>query len=70
MHATILSYMFSLVETDKIKALLYDPSNTVMQATNNADFVHKYSSGLLKVAFPHLQEYVDLSSCLTCKRNF
>jgi len=60
MHATILSYMFSLVETDKIKALLYEPSSSVVQATNNAEFVHKYSSGLLKQAFPHLQEYVEL----------
>ena len=56
MHATILSYMFSLVETDKLTARLYDPSKSVIAAYNNADFVHKYSSGLLKKAFPHLQE--------------
>ena len=56
MHASILSYMFSLVESDKIKAVLFDPSNAVIQAGDNTEFVHKYASSLLKQAFPHLQE--------------
>lgn len=54
MHATILAYMFSLVEQDQIKVPLFNPSS--VQATSNAEYVHSYVSELLKQAFPHLQE--------------
>lgn len=54
MHATILAYMFTLVEEDKITAPLFN--NTTVQAANNAVFVQKYVAELLKQAFPHLQE--------------
>lgn len=54
MHATILAYMFTLVEEDKISAPLF--TNSTVQATNNALFVQKYVAELLKQAFPHLQE--------------
>ena len=54
MHATILAYMFTLVEEDKISAPLFNSSSG--QATNNALFVQKYVAELLKQAFPHLKE--------------
>ena len=57
MHATILAYMFTLVEEDKITAPLFDP--TKVQAASNIDYIQKYVAELLKQAFPHLQEYVD-----------
>ena len=51
MHATILAYMFSLVEQGHIKAPL-----TTVQASSNAEYIHQYVSQLLKGAFSHLQE--------------
>ncbi len=54
MHATILAYMFSLVEEEKIKAPLFNPAS--VQATSNAIYVQEYVAQLLKQAFPHLQE--------------
>lgn len=65
MHATILAYMFTLVEENKIASPLFDP--TKVQAASNMDYIQKYVAELLKQAFPHLQEYVD--SCLnSCQR--
>ena len=60
MHATILAYMLTLVEENKIASPLFDP--TKVQAASNMDYIQKYVAELLKQAFPHLQEYVD--SCL------
>ena len=54
MHATILAYMFTLVEDDKIASPLFDP--TKVQAASNMDYIQKYVAELLKQAFPHLQE--------------
>ena len=54
MHASILAYMFSLVEDNKISAPLFDPSS--VQAANNAIYIQEYVAQLLKQAFPHLQE--------------
>lgn len=56
MHATILAYMFTLVEENKITSPLFDP--TKVQAASNMDYIQKYVAELLKQAFPHLQEYV------------
>lgn len=50
MHATILAYMFSLVENGSITAPLHP------DAADNVVFVHEYVANLLKTAFPHLQE--------------
>ncbi|XP_039253887.1 exportin-1-like [Styela clava] len=50
MHATILAYMFSLVENGRITAPLHP------DATDNVVFVHDYVANLLKTAFPHLQD--------------
>merc|ERR1719513_6944 len=49
MHATILAYMFSLVEREKITVPLGQPEN------NNLLFVQQYVANLLKTAFNHLQ---------------
>ena len=50
-HASILAYMFNLVEEGKISTPL-NPGNPV----NNQMFIQEYVANLLKSAFPHLQE--------------
>ena len=55
MHATILAYMFTLVETDKITA----PLNAEEQVKNNMTnmvFIQGFVANLLKSAFPHLTD--------------
>lgn len=51
MHASILAYMFNLVEEGKITTAL-NPSTPA----NNQVFIQEYVANLLKTAFPHLQE--------------
>ena len=51
MHASILAYMFNLVEEGKISTAL-NPSTPV----TNQGFIQEYVANLLKTAFPHLQE--------------
>lgn len=51
MHASILAYMFNLVEEDKISITLNAGS-----PINNQSYVEEYVANLLKTAFPHLQE--------------
>lgn len=51
MHATILAYMFNLVEEGKVSVAL---SSTT--AANNQSYIQEYIANLLKTAFPHLQE--------------
>ncbi|CAG6018008.1 unnamed protein product [Menidia menidia] len=51
MHASILAYMFNLVEEGKITSAL-NPSSP----TNNQVFIQEYVANLLKTAFPHLQD--------------
>ena len=51
MHASILAYMFNLVEEGKISTTL----STATPATNQV-YVQEYVANLLKTAFPHLQE--------------
>lgn len=51
MHASILAYMFNLVEEGKISTPL-NPGNPV----NNQMFIQDYVANLLKSAFPHLQD--------------
>uniref|UniRef100_H2YXR1 Exportin-1 n=1 Tax=Ciona savignyi TaxID=51511 RepID=H2YXR1_CIOSA len=50
MHASILAYMFSLVEQNKITVPLH------ANQPNNLVFVQEYVANLLKTAFPHLQD--------------
>merc|ERR1711868_23393 len=55
MHATILAYMFALVETDKITA----PLNAEEQLKNNMTnmgYIQGFVANLLKSAFPHLTD--------------
>lgn len=51
MHASILAYMFNLVEEGKISVTLNTSS-----PVNNQGYVQEYVANLLKTAFPHLQE--------------
>uniref|UniRef100_A0A3B5LLD0 Exportin-1 n=1 Tax=Xiphophorus couchianus TaxID=32473 RepID=A0A3B5LLD0_9TELE len=51
MHASILAYMFNLVEEGKITVALNPGS-----PTNNQVFIQEYVANLLKTAFPHLQD--------------
>lgn len=51
MHASILAYMFNLVEEGKVSIALSTTS-----PSNNQAHVQEYIANLLKTAFPHLQE--------------
>lgn len=52
MHASILAYMFSLVETNKVTVPL-SPTITPIQ---NMTYVQDFLANLLKAAFPHLND--------------
>ena len=54
MHATILAFMFSLVEEDKITAPLY--TSATVQAATNAAYIQQHVAELIKTAYSHLQE--------------
>ncbi|GAA6084735.1 exportin-1 [Tachysurus ichikawai] len=51
MHASILAYMFNLIEEGKISITL----NTATPVSNQV-YVQEYVANLLKTAFPHLQD--------------
>ena len=51
MHGTILAYMFTLVEGNKISVPL---APTVHDALGNMPYVQEFLASLLKAAFPHL----------------
>uniref|UniRef100_A0AAQ5XVS3 Exportin-1 n=1 Tax=Amphiprion ocellaris TaxID=80972 RepID=A0AAQ5XVS3_AMPOC len=51
MHATILAYMFNLVEEGKVSVAL-----SAASPANNQAHVQEYIANLLKTAFPHLQD--------------
>ena len=60
MHATILAYMFSLVEMNRITVPL-GPNITTQQ---NMIYVQDFLANLLKAAFPHLNELVLKIFCI------
>lgn len=53
MQATILAYMFSLLERNKVTVSL---GGTGFTAAQNVEYIHKFLLDLLKAAFPHLNE--------------
>lgn len=55
MHASILAYMFTLVEQNRITISL-DQANPTAPSTNNVTYVQGFVANLLKAAFPHLTE--------------
>jgi len=55
MHATILAYMFTLVETEKITAPLNAAEQTPANITNMV-YIQGFVANLLKTAFPHLTD--------------
>ncbi|XP_077866004.1 exportin-1 [Saccoglossus kowalevskii] len=52
MHATILSYMFNLVEHNKINV----PLSQQQASLTNDMYIKEFTANLLKAAFPHLQD--------------
>jgi len=50
MHATILAYMFSLVEMNKITV----PLSATITVDQNMPYVQEFLANLLSTAFPHL----------------
>ena len=52
MHASILAYMFSIVESNQITS----PLSASQAGQSNDMYVKDFTAGLLKSAFPHLQE--------------
>ena len=61
MHATILAYMFSLVEMNKITV----PLSATITVDQNMPYVQEFLANLLGTAFPHLNTYVSTSRYLS-----
>ena len=55
MHATILAFMFTLVESGKITVNL-NPAAAAGTPANNVLFVQDFVANLLRTAFPHLTD--------------
>merc|ERR1719450_809928 len=55
MHATILTYMFTLVETSKVTIALNPADKTPANMTNMV-YIQGFVANLLKTAFPHLTD--------------
>ena len=55
MHATILAYMFTLVETGKVTVNL-NLNTQAAAAANNMVYVQEFVANLLRTAFPHLTD--------------
>lgn len=55
MHATILAYMFTLVETGKITVTL-NAAQAAGTPPNNVGYVQDFVANLLRTAFPHLSD--------------
>lgn len=52
----ILAHMMGVIATEKVAALLFDPSVPTNSGMTNLSYVQHYMANLLKQAFPHLQE--------------
>jgi len=55
LQATILAYMFVLVETNKVTVSL-GPIGQYTSSSQNVAFIQQFLLNLLKAAFPHLNE--------------
>jgi len=55
MHATILAYVFALVESGKVTVSL-SPSSPNAGPANNVTYVQEFVANLLRTAFPHLSD--------------
>ena len=60
MHATILTYMFTLVENSKVTVALNPQSPAGISGeelrTNNMNYIQDFVANLLRTAFPHLTD--------------
>ena len=54
MHATILAYMFTLVETNKVTVPLNSAAGSGSSTQENIAYVQDFVANLLRTAFPHL----------------
>ena len=66
MHTRILHHLFHIINTDVIKAPLWDVATLGPAAfPNNAAFVHQHVSQLLSTSFPNLlPQQVEVSAAL------
>merc|ERR1740129_168385 len=55
MHATILAYVFALVESGKVTVAL-SPSTPTAGPAGNVTYVPEFVANLLRTAFPHLSD--------------
>ncbi|KAI3627765.1 CRM1 [Malassezia furfur] len=56
----LLARIFELIETERITAPLWDPSQVTDPNMNNRLFIRQYTANLLRSAFPHVQpQYID-----------
>jgi len=55
MHATILAYVFALVESGKVTVAL-SPSTPTAGPAGNVTYVQEFVANLLRTAFPHLSD--------------
>lgn len=55
MHSTILAYMFTLIEANKITVNL-NPNSPAGAPINNAAYVQDFVANVLRTAFPHLTD--------------
>ncbi|CAG7724558.1 unnamed protein product [Allacma fusca] len=56
MHASILAYLFTIVEIGKVTVPLSATPALPFEPTHNVIFIQEYVANLLKSAFPHLTE--------------
>jgi len=62
-QSLLLQRLFQLVETNAIKAPLFDPATQASAGMTNQLFLREYCSSLLKNAFPHLGP-THIQSCV------
>ncbi|WFC98328.1 Karyopherin transporter [Malassezia yamatoensis] len=56
----LLARIFELIETERITAPLWDPSQITDPNMNNRVYIRQYTANLLTTAFPHVQpQYID-----------
>jgi exportin-1 len=56
MHATILAYLFTIVEIGKVTVPLNPAAPMPFEPSHNVVYVQEYVANLLKTAFPHLTD--------------
>ena len=68
LQSMVLARLFQLVLTGAIGVPLFDPSTVPDPNISNSVFLQEYTANLLKNAFPHLQQYVQLFTLFWANR--